>query len=42
MIIRDFNRCRIKDWKLCNSSVMRWETGTMNFLWDEFKQKAYN
>ena len=25
MIIRDFNRCRIKDWKLCNSSVMRWK-----------------
>jgi len=37
MIIRDFNRCRIKDWKLCNSSVMRWQTGTMNFLWDDFK-----
>ena len=37
MIIRDFNRCRIKEWKLCNSSVMRWQTGTMNFLWDDFK-----
>ena len=36
MIIRDFNRCRIKDWKLCNSSVMRWKTGTMNYLWDDF------
>ena len=36
MIIRDFNRCRIKDWKLCNSSVMRWNTGTMNYLWDDF------
>ena len=38
MIIRDFNRCRIKDWKLCNSSVMRWKTGSMNYLWDDFKQ----
>ena len=37
MIIRDFNRCRVKEWKLCNSSVMRWQTGTMNFLWDDFK-----
>ena len=36
MIIRDFNRCRIKDWKLSNSSVMRWKAGTMNYLWDEF------
>ena len=39
MIIRDFNRCRIKDWKLCNSSVMRWKTGTMNYLWDDFVAK---
>jgi len=39
MIIRDFNRCRVKDWKLCNSSVMRWKTGTMNYLWDEFVAK---
>jgi hypothetical protein len=23
-------------WQNSNSSVMRWETGTMNFLWDEF------
>ena len=34
MIIRDFNRCRMKDWNVCNSSVMRWKTGTMNYLWD--------
>lgn len=40
MIIRDFNRCRIKDWKLSNSSVFRWEPGTMNFLWNEFKANA--
>jgi hypothetical protein len=39
MIIRDFNRCRIKDWKLSNSSVMRWKAGTMNYLWDEFVSK---
>jgi hypothetical protein len=37
MIIRDFNRCRVKDWKQSNSSVMRWTSGTMNFLYDEFK-----
>mgnify|MGYP003117517321 FL=1 len=37
-IIRDFNRCRIKDWKLSNSSAMRWQSGTMNYLWNEFKE----
>ena len=36
MIIRDFNRCRIKDWKQSNSSVMRWKPGTMNYLWNDF------
>ena len=36
MIIRDFNRCRVPDWKLSNSSVMRWKAGTLNYLWDEF------
>ena len=36
-IIRDFNRCRVKDWKQSNSSVLRWTPGTMNFLYDEFK-----
>ena len=41
-IIRDFNRCRVKDWKLSNSSVMRWEAGTMNFLWDDFKKNYQN
>ena len=39
-IIRDFNRCRVKDWKMSNSSVMRWEAGTMNYLWNEFKADA--
>ena len=38
-IIRDFNRCRINDWKTSNSSCMRWESGTMNYLWTEFKDK---
>jgi|TARA_X000000950_G_C13880362_1_gene646619 hypothetical protein len=37
-IIRDFNRCRVKDWKLSNSSCMRWQSGTMNYLWTEFKE----
>ncbi len=36
-IIRDFNRCRVKDWKLSNSSCMRWQSGTMNYLWNEYK-----
>ena len=37
MIIRDFNRCRMGDkWQNSNSSTMRWETGTMDFLWNEF------
>ena len=35
-IIHDFNRCRIKDWKLSNSSCMRWESGTMDYLWKDF------
>ena len=39
-IIRDFNRCRIKDWKLSNSSVMRWEPGTLNYLYEEFKNNS--
>ena len=39
MIIRDFNRCRIKDWKSSNSSVMRWKVGTMNYLWNDFVTK---
>tara|TARA_Y100000114_G_C11752286_1_gene324985 strand:- start:533 stop:1231 length:699 start_codon:yes stop_codon:yes gene_type:complete len=36
MIIRDFNRCRVKDWNQSNSSCMRWTPGTMNFLYDDF------
>ena len=39
-IIRDFNRCRIKDWKLSNSSCMRWEAGTMDYLGTEFKDNS--
>jgi len=36
MIIRDFNRCRVPDWKLSNSSCMRWEKGQLDYLWNEF------
>jgi len=39
-IIRDFNRCRVKDWKQSNSSVMRWEAGTMDYLWNKFKDNS--
>jgi len=42
MIIRDFNRCRVSDWKLSNSSVMRWETGRLDYLWTEFAQEPSN
>ena len=35
-IIRDFNRCRVPDWTLSNSSCMKWEAGTMNYLWTKF------
>ena len=38
MIIRDFNRCRVKDWKQSNSSVMRWQGGDLNYLWGDFKK----
>jgi len=39
-IIRDFNRCRVKDWSLSNSSVMRWEKGKMDYLWNDFQQNT--
>jgi hypothetical protein len=42
MIIRDFNRCRVKDWKICNSSVMRWDTGTSDFFWNEYAQDPHS
>ena len=38
MIIRDFNRCRVKDWKQSNSSVMRWQGGDLNYLWHDFEK----
>ena len=36
-IIRDFNRCRIPTWTHSNSSCMRWESGTMQYLWQAFQ-----
>jgi hypothetical protein len=39
-IIRDFNRCRVKDWKQSNSSCLRWNAGTMNYLWNDFKSDS--
>lgn len=39
-IVRDFNRCRVKDWSLSNSSVMRWEKGKLDYLWNDFKDQA--
>ena len=40
-IIRDFNRCRVKDWKQSNSSCLRWESGTMNYLWNDFMADSH-
>lgn len=40
MIIRDFNRCRVQNWKHCNSSCMRWQTGKMDYLWNDFEKDA--
>ena len=37
-IIQDFNRCRIENWHICNSSVMRWEAGSLNHLWDIYSE----
>ena len=37
-IIQDFNRCRVKDWHVCNSSVMRWEAGSLEHLWQIYMQ----
>ena len=36
-IIRDFNRCRIPTWTHSNSSCMRWQSGTMQYLWQAFQ-----
>jgi len=35
-IIRDFNRCRVESWNLSNSSCMKWQAGTLHYLWNEF------
>ena len=35
-IIRDFNRSLRKDWRKMNSSVFRFTTGHMHYLYDEF------
>ena len=36
VIIQDFNRCRIKNWKVRNSSVMKFYPGCENQVWHEF------
>ena len=40
MIIRDFNRCRVENWTHSNSSCMRWQTGKMDYLWNDFEKDA--
>ena len=33
-IIRDFNRCSIKDWSKFNSSIFKFEKGRFDFVWN--------
>lgn len=42
-IIRDFNRSIRKDWRKMNSSVFRFKSGHMDYLYEEFKRnpKSY-
>jgi hypothetical protein len=37
VIIQDFNRCRIKDYRVRNSSVMKFQAGKEVKVWEEFK-----
>lgn len=37
-IIQDFNRCRIKNYHVKNSSVMKWQHGRYHHLYDSFIQ----
>ena len=37
VIIQDFNRCRIKDYHVRNSSVMKFHAGNEVDMWDKFK-----
>ncbi|MAI85189.1 MAG: hypothetical protein CMM91_09720 [Rickettsiales bacterium] len=41
MIIQDFNRCRMEDWKVSNSSVMRFTAGTLHYLWEMYAQNPH-
>ena len=38
VIIQDFNRCRIKNYHVRNSSVMKFVAGQEVHIWNEFKQ----
>jgi hypothetical protein len=35
-IIRDFNRCTVKEWDRFNSSVFKFEKGQFTHVWDNF------
>ena len=37
--IRDFTRAQRPDWNRYNSSVIRFKTGQLNFVWEEFFKK---
>jgi len=38
VVIHDFNRCRMKNWKVRNSSVMKFGVNCENQLWEKFNQ----
>ena len=38
VVIQDFNRCRIKNWQVRNSSVMKFHVGCENQVWEEFNK----
>jgi hypothetical protein len=40
VIIQDFNRCRIKNYHVRNSSVMKFNAGQEVHIWKEFKQNT--
>ena len=42
IIIQDFNRCRIKDYPVRNSSVMKFNAGQEVHVWNDFKKDPHS
>ena len=40
--ILDFNRKFYASWKNLNSSVLAWNHGTQNYIWEQFKQRPHD